>query len=122
VVSTAAASAGKQPKAAAPKTTPEASDCTEDSEDSEDSEDDEQEQRWVRKIIALAKQTDKSGLPAKAKNLYRMMKADLCDSASASSSEVDDDSSESDEDSHTCTTCGRDFPNLRSLGQHRRYW
>ena len=84
---------------------------------------DEQEQKWVRKIVALAKQTNKSGLSAKAKTLFRMMKADLRNSASSSEEEEDsdDDSSES-EDTYTCVDCGRDFSSKLGLGQHRRHW
>jgi len=84
---------------------------------------DEQEQKWVRKIVALAKQTNKSGLSAKAKTLFRMMKADLRNSASSSEEEEDsdDDSSESG-DSYTCVDCGRDFSSKLGLGQHRRHW
>ena len=101
-------------------------------------EGDEQEQKWVRKIVALAKQTNKSGLSAKAKTLFRMMKADTRgeqdalkrrinhtarNSASSSEEEEDsdDDSSES-EDSYTCVDCGRDFSSKLGLGQHRRHW
>ena len=73
----------------------------EEDEDNEEKKADEQEQKWVREIMALAKQTDKSGLSAKAKTLFRTMKADLRNSASSSEDEEDSDidSSESDFDS-----------------------
>ena len=95
----------------------------EDEDNKEKKKADEQEQKWVRKIIALAKQEDKSSLSAKAKMLFRMMKADLCNSASSSEEEEDSDNNSSEsEDSYTCTGCGHEFSSLASLGQHRRYW
>ncbi len=80
-----------------------------------------QEQKWVRKIIALAKQTDKSGLPAKARTLFRTMKADLCKNAISRAEDSDQSSTES-EDAHTCTDCGREFVSKRGLTNHRRHW
>lgn len=82
---------------------------------------DKQEQKWVRKIIALAKQTDKSNLPTKAKMLFRMMKADLCKDATSSEDE-DEDVDEDSEDSHICNNCGRAFSSKSGLGNHRRHW
>ena len=83
---------------------------------------DNQEQKWVRKIVALARQTDKSDLPAKAKTLFRMMKADLRSSTRSESEEdTDGDSSESN-DNHICADCGREFSSSNGLGQHRRHW
>ena len=69
----------------------------------EKKEHDEQEKKWVRKIIALAKQTDKSDLPAKAETLFRMIKADLCSGVSSSEDEEDSDNdsdSAGDDDDH----------------------
>eukprot|EP01043_Picozoa_sp_COSAG02_P050524 COSAG02_NODE_5200_length_4546_cov_4.043850_4_plen_686_part_00 len=80
-----------------------------------------QEQKWVRKIIALAKQTDRSGLPAKARTLFRTMKADLCKTAISRAEDSDQSSTES-ENAHICTDCGREFVSKRGLTNHRRHW
>jgi hypothetical protein len=73
-----------------------------------------QEQKWVAKMVKLARQVHQSGIQAKFQALYRQMKADLTMGSNDSSEET------SDEDSHTCKRCGRDFDTIRGLLNHKR--
>lgn len=77
---------------------------------------DVQEQKWVAKMVKIARQDNQSSMRSKFAALYRQIKADLTMASADSSSEESSD----DEDTHKCKRCGREFDTVRGLLNHKR--
>jgi hypothetical protein len=77
---------------------------------------DVQEQKWVAKMVKIARQDNQSSMESKFATLYRQMKADLTMASADSSSEESSD----DDDNQKCKRCGREFDTVRGLLNHKR--